>query len=80
MPAATDVPHTCHACSAFTSIYNAQQYLDTNSSSTKNTAVVPGRRLLLLHALELLRQHPNMTFSEHPASVVKEVCSCVCSF
>jgi hypothetical protein len=47
--------------------------LDAKSSKAKDAALSPGRRLLLVHALHLLQQHPNMEFSAHPAYVLTQV-------
>jgi hypothetical protein len=57
------------------SIYLAQEYLDAKSSKAKakDAPLLPGRRLLLLHALHLLQQHPNMDFQGHPAYVLTQV-------
>jgi hypothetical protein len=58
-------------------MYLAQEYLDAKSSNSakraKDAALLPGRRLLLVHALQLLQQHPNMEFRGHPAYVLTQV-------
>ncbi|WIA35269.1 hypothetical protein OEZ86_003728 [Tetradesmus obliquus] len=59
----------------FCSIFLAQEYLDAKAAKgrARDGALMPGRRLLLVHALTLLQEHPNMEFRAHPAYVLTQV-------
>ncbi|WIA15087.1 hypothetical protein OEZ85_001783 [Tetradesmus obliquus] len=59
----------------FCSIFLAQEYLDAKAAKgrARDGALMPGRRLLLVHALTLLQQHPNMELKAHPAYVLTQV-------
>lgn len=62
-------------CRQFSSIYLAQQRLTSKSDEARDLAKLPGRLLLLTHALHLLEQHPNMRLRKHPTWVIAQVCT-----